>query len=73
MAVATTATRTATKADKKAKTKYCKAEEVAELLECSVSHARRIMQKLNKELEAEGKLTVAGRVSRRRLEERLYL
>lgn len=52
--------------------KFMKAAEVAELLECSKSKAYKIMQKLNKELEAAGSITVAGRVSRKYLMERLY-
>ena len=52
--------------------KFLRVTEVASLLECSESHAYKIIQKLNKELEARGAITVAGRVSRRYLLERLY-
>ncbi|MCD8311245.1 MAG: transcriptional regulator [Firmicutes bacterium] len=52
--------------------KFVRAAEVAELLECSESKAYKIIQKLNKELAATGSITVAGRVSRRYLMERLY-
>ena len=52
--------------------KFLRATEVASLLECSESHAYKIIQKLNKELEVRGAITVAGRVSRRYLMERLY-
>ena len=52
--------------------KFMRVAEVADLLECSESKAYKIMQKLNKELEAKGAITVAGRVSRKYLMERLY-
>ena len=52
--------------------KFLRVTEVASLLECSESHAYKIMQKLNKELEAKGKITVKGRISRRYLLERVY-
>lgn len=71
MAVATAATRTATKANKKAKSKYCKVAEVMEMLECGESTAYKVMRELNAELEKKGCITLAGRVSRRYLEERL--
>lgn len=52
--------------------KFLRVTEVASLLKCSESHAYKIMQKLNKELEEKGSITVAGRISRRYLMERLY-
>lgn len=52
--------------------KYMRAEDVAALLDISKSKAYKIMQQLNKELEAKGKITVSGRVSRRYIMERLY-
>lgn len=52
--------------------KFLRVTEVASLLECSESHAYKIIQQLNKELEAKGAITVAGRISRRYLMERLY-
>lgn len=54
------------------KSKFVRVEEVAELLDISKSHAYKIMRELNAELERKGKITNAGRVSRRYLEERLY-
>lgn len=72
MAVATKTTKAATRSDKKAKSKYCKVEEVMELLECSESKAYKIMRELNEELKAKGCITIAGRVSRKYLEERLF-
>lgn len=53
--------------------KYVKVREVMQLCEVSESRAYRIMQKLNKELEAQGFVTTAGRVSRKYLMERLYI
>lgn len=52
--------------------KFLRVSEVASLLDCSESHAYKVMQKLNKELEAKGKITVKGRISRRYLMERVY-
>lgn len=67
-----TTVKAARRSNKKANSKYCKVEEVMQLLECSQSKAYAIMRKLNKELEAKGCITTAGRVSRKYLEERLY-
>lgn len=53
--------------------KYVKVREVMQLCEVSESRAYRIMQQLNKELEAQGFVTTAGRVSRKYLMERLYI
>lgn len=52
--------------------KYLRVTEVAALLEVSESRAYKIMRKLNKELEAKGMITTAGRISRKYLMERLY-
>lgn len=72
MTKTTTSVRTAQRSNKKANSKYCRVEEVMQLLECSQSNAYKIMRKLNKELEEKGCITTAGRVSRKYLEERLY-
>ena len=48
------------------------ADEVAEALGVSMSHAYKIVRLLNKDLEANGCITVAGRVSRRYFEEKFY-
>lgn len=53
--------------------KYVKVREVMQLCEVSESRAYRIMQQLNKELESQGFVTTAGRVSRKYLMERLYI
>lgn len=48
------------------------ADEVAETLGVSISHAYKIVRALNKDLESKGFITVAGRVSRRYFEEKFY-
>lgn len=55
---------------KTAPSKFMRVQEVAEILEISQSSAYKIMRQLNKELEAQGKITTAGRLSRRYFEER---
>lgn len=52
--------------------RFLRVTEVASLLDCSESHAYKVMQKLNKELEKNGKITVKGRISKRYLMERVY-
>ena len=47
-------------------------KDVQEYLECSPSKAYQIMKKLNRELEAKNKITVAGRVPRKYFLERIY-
>lgn len=54
-------------------TKYVQVKEVMELCNVSETHAYRIMRRLNKELEAKGFITTAGRISRKYLMERLYI
>ena len=52
--------------------RFLRVSEVASILECSESHAYKVMQKLNEELEQKGKITVRGRVSKKYLLERIY-
>lgn len=52
--------------------KYLRVADVALLLEVSESRAYKIMRELNKELEAKGMITTAGRISKKYLMERLY-
>lgn len=52
--------------------RFLRVADVAVILDCSESHAYKIMQKLNKELEEKGKITVKGRISKRYLMERVY-
>ena len=54
------------------KKKFIRVDEVAKELEISEFHAYKIMRKLNRELEAKGYITVAGRVSRQYFNERFY-
>ena len=46
------------------KQSFMRAEDVAKELDVSVSHAYKIMRKLNAELKAQGYMTIAGRVNR---------
>ena len=48
------------------------ANEVAEILGISMSHAYKLVRLLNKDLQAKGFITVAGRVSRKYFEEKFY-
>jgi len=52
--------------------KYLRVAEVASILEVSESRAYKIIRQLNKELEKQGKIVTAGRISKRYLMERLY-
>ena len=52
--------------------KFIRVDEVAKELEISESHAYKIMRKLNRELDAKGYITVAGRVNRQYFNERFY-
>lgn len=54
-------------------TRYVRVQEVMQLCNVSESHAYRIMRQLNEELERQGFITTAGRVSRKYLMERLYI
>ena len=52
---------------------YLSAAEVGEIMDCSESHAYRIIQQLNKGLEAKGYIIRPGRIPRRYLFERAGL
>lgn len=52
--------------------RFLRVSDLAEMLQCSESHAYKIMRTLNNELKKKGKIIVAGRVPRRYVEERLY-
>jgi hypothetical protein len=58
---------------KKLEPKYYTAEEVANIMMCSTSHAYVIIKGLNSELEEMGKITISGKVSKRYFEEKLYI
>ena len=53
--------------------KFLSAEEVATVLNVSISSAYRIIKRLNAELEALGKIVIAGKISRRYFEEKVYM
>ena len=52
--------------------RYLNADDVAQYMEISVPMAYKIIRKLNNELLAQGYLVVAGRVSRRYFEQKVY-
>lgn len=51
---------------------FIKAEKVAEELGVSKPYAYKLVRQMNKELEKEGFITIAGRVSRKYFEEKFY-
>ncbi|WP_066453828.1 helix-turn-helix transcriptional regulator [Anaerotruncus rubiinfantis] len=53
--------------------KFLTATEVAAILHISRSSAYRIIQRLNSELKAQGKITIAGKISSRYFFENVYL
>lgn len=53
--------------------KFLNANDVAEILQVSQTTAYRIIKKLNIELQAQGKITTSGKVSRRYFEEKTYI
>lgn len=53
--------------------KFLTAEDLMEILQISQSSAYRLINKLNKELEDQGKITIRGRVSKRYFEEKAYI
>lgn len=57
----------------KAEPKFLCASDVADILQVSQTTAYRIIKKLNDELQQQGKITTAGKVSRRYFEEKVYL
>lgn len=53
--------------------KFVDVKELAGILESSESKAYKVLQQLNDELKKKGMIVVAGKVSRRYLEERIYI
>ncbi len=51
---------------------FIRADEVAKELGVSRSYAYKLIKQLNEELRKKGNITVAGRVSRRYFDEKLY-
>lgn len=57
----------------KDKPRFYNATEVAERLDIGMTSAYAIIKKLNKELEAQGKIVVHGKIIRRYFDEKTYL
>ncbi len=57
----------------KLESKFLVVDDVVEILHVSQSTAYRIIRNLNQELKKEGKITVAGKISRRYFEEKCYM
>lgn len=53
--------------------KFLKATDVAQLLQVSETTAYRIIKKLNDELKEQGKIVIAGKISRKYFEEKVYM
>lgn len=51
---------------------FVKAEEVADELGVSTPYAYKLVRKLNEELERQGFITIAGRVSKKYYQEKFY-
>ena len=51
---------------------YFTANELSDLLGVSVGHAYKIIRQLNRELEKEGYIVIAGKVPKRYFEKRWY-
>lgn len=54
------------------KSLFIKADEIATELGVSRQYAYKLIQKLNRELEPRGYITISGRVSRAYFEEKVY-
>lgn len=54
------------------RTRFVTAQDVEEELGVSLSYAYKLIRRLNAEREAQGFVTIKGRVSRRYFEERIY-
>ena len=52
--------------------KFIRAEDVAKELDISKAYAYKLIQQMNKELQKQGYLTIAGRVNRQYFDERFY-
>lgn len=59
--------------DKLDEPKFLSAKTVSEILDVSETSAYRIIKKLNKELESQGKITIPGKISKRYFDEKTYL
>ncbi len=54
------------------KKRFMTATDVKEMLDVSLSYAYKLIRKLNAEQEAEGLVTIKGRISRKYLMKRIY-
>ncbi|WP_291405467.1 helix-turn-helix domain-containing protein [Acidaminobacter sp.] len=54
-------------------TRFVNAREVATVLGVSESTGYRLIREMNLELKKQGKITIAGKISRRYFEEKVYL
>lgn len=54
------------------KHEFYKVEDVMEMLDIKQTKAYELIRKLNKELEAQGKIVVSGRVSKKFFDSRMY-
>lgn len=52
---------------------FYKAEDVAKILGISISSSYRIIKRLNKELEEQGFVTIAGKISKRFFEQKVMI
>jgi transcriptional antiterminator len=57
----------------KQESKFLNAKDIAVILDVSESSAYRIIKKLNAELMNHGKIVIAGKISRRYFEEKIYM
>ena len=55
------------------KSSFYRAEDVAKLLDVSKTTAYRIIKNLNNELSEAGKIVIAGKISKRYFEEKIYM
>jgi transcriptional antiterminator len=53
--------------------RFLGAKEVQEILKVSETSAYRIIKKLNDELESKGYLVIAGKISKKYFEEKVYI
>lgn len=53
--------------------KFYTAKQVSNILGVSETSAYRIIKKLNRELESQGKITIPGKISKRYFDEKTYL
>ncbi len=57
----------------KQESKFLVVEDVTEILHVSQSTAYRIIRQMNDELKSKGMITVAGKISKRYFEEKVYM